>query len=166
MLYSQNLPLEKSTFYLSQFDFTGATFSTIPHAHHRLRRSAIAPYFSKAMISRLEPMLSTLVTKLCSRIEEYRQSGQPVSLRPAYSAFTTDVVASYCFNKSWKHLEYPDFNERWQEVVFGTLGSGNLLKQAPWLYTVIRAVPADIVEWLAPTFKMLFALENVSPSIP
>jgi cytochrome P450 len=162
VLYSQNLPLEKSPFYINQFEIPAATFSTIPHAHHRLRRSAIAPYFSKAMISCLEPLLSTLVAKLCSRIEEYRQLGQPVSLRPAYSAFTTDVVTNYCFNKSWEHLEHPDFDQEWQEVTFGTMKGLNLLKQAPWLYKIVRAMPVVVVEWLAPTFKMLFAFENVS----
>jgi hypothetical protein len=88
--------------------------------------------------------------------------GQPVSLRPAYSAFTTDVVTNYCFNKSWEHLEHPDFDQEWQEVTFGTMKGLNLLKQAPWLYKIVRAMPVVVVEWLAPTFKMLFAFENVS----
>jgi cytochrome P450 len=162
VLYSQTLPLEKSAFYINQWNIPAATFSTLPHLHHRLRRSAIAPYFSTAMISRLEPMLSTLVTKLCSRIEEYRQSGQPVSLRSAYSAFTTDVVSKYCFNKTWERLEHPDFDKEWREALFETGKSLNLMKQAPWLYRVVRAMPVGFVEWLAPTFKMLFAFENVS----
>lgn len=42
------------------------------------------PFFSKASVNRLEPMLSYMVEKACSRIDEFRESGQPLLLRRLY----------------------------------------------------------------------------------
>ena len=161
VLYSNNLPLEKSMWGVQQFDMFGATFGTIGHKHHRLRRTAVNPYFSKQMINRLEPTLKSMVDKLCRRFDEFRGTGQPLNMRPVYSALTTDVVTLYAFNKPFGHLDAIDFKASWQETLNGALSSGAVLKQFPWLFKAIRIIPANVVEGLSPTFKLLFAYENV-----
>lgn len=162
VLYSNNLPLEKSSWYVQQFDIPGATFGTIDHKHHRLRRAAVNPFFSKQMINRLESTLRSNVDKLCSRLDEFRGTGQPLNMRPVYNALTTDITTLYAFNKSFGHFDSTDFKASWQETVNGALSLGSVLKQYPWLFKIIRTIPVNIVEWLSPTFKLLFAFENVS----
>ncbi len=112
-LYSQHKPRNKSPFYLNQFDLPGSGFGTADHRLHRARRAALNPFFSKQTIARLQPMLTFMIEKLCSRIEEFRKSGQPMPMRQVFMCLTTDVVTLYALNRSWNHLDSPDFSPVW-----------------------------------------------------
>ncbi|KUJ13489.1 cytochrome P450 [Mollisia scopiformis] len=160
VLYSNNLPVNKSKFYTSQFDMDHTAFSTLDHKHHRLRRSALNPFFSKQMINRLEPLLQTVVNKLSQRLEEFRGTGTPVEMRAAYSALTIDVITYYCFNESWAHLDAPDFRKDWFDGVHTMLLAGNFMKHYPWLYDVIKALPQRLVCWLIPVFRGVLMYED------
>ncbi|CZR52602.1 related to cytochrome P450 CYP3/CYP5/CYP6/CYP9 subfamilies [Phialocephala subalpina] len=160
VLYSNNLPVNKSSWYTRQFDMGHATFGTIEHKQHRLRRSALNPFFSKQMISKLEPTIQAVVEKLFSRLEEFRGAGKPVEMRAAYSALTIDVITAYAFNESWEHLDSPDFKKDWFDGVHLMMGAGNFMKQFPWLFSVVRVLPQSVVVWLSPTFENIFMYEN------
>lgn len=54
-----------------QFGIPKATFSTVEHELHRLRKQPLDPFFSKASIYRLEPVISATIDKLYRRIEEF-----------------------------------------------------------------------------------------------
>lgn len=162
ILYSNNLPINKSRWYTGQFDMSYATFGTIEHKQHRLRRSALNPFFSKQMINRLEPTIQTVVEKLSSRLEEFRGTGKPVEMRATYSALTIDVITAYAFNESWNHLDSPDFKRDWFDGVQLMMGAGNFMKQFPWLFNAVRVLPQSFVVWLSPTFENIFMYENVS----
>lgn len=62
-------------------------------------------------------MVRDVVEQLCSRLEGFRQTGQPVNLRHAFAAVTMDVVTDYAFGTSYKCLEDPDFAAMWPEAV-------------------------------------------------
>lgn len=108
-LYSQHEPRNKSIFYVNQFDLPGSGFGTVDHRLHRARRAAINPFLSKRSVAQLQPMLTFMIEKLCNRIEEYRKSGQLMSMRQVYMCLITDVVTPYTLNRSWNHLDSPDF---------------------------------------------------------
>lgn len=44
----------------------GSTVETIPHDHHRIRRAALDPYFSKTSIRRLEPVITETLITYCN----------------------------------------------------------------------------------------------------
>lgn len=71
-----------------EFPFAGAT---LDHDLHRIRRTALNPFFSKQSIFKLEPVIRDLVARLCGRFEQFRGTGNPVNLGHAYAALTTDV---------------------------------------------------------------------------
>lgn len=62
--------------------------STTPHDLHRLRRSAINPFFSKASIASIRPVLDGKVQQFMSRLEEFQQTGAVITLNIAYAALT------------------------------------------------------------------------------
>jgi cytochrome P450 len=156
--------MDKSVWYTKQFDMEHTTFSTNDHKHHRLRRSALNPFFSKRMIDRLAPVIQGVVNKLSRRLEGLKETGQPVEMRVAYSALTIDVITMYSFDESWDHLDVPDFKKDWFDGVHMMLRNNNLMKQFPWLFGVVRALPQSFVIWLSPVFEGLFMYENVSLS--
>jgi cytochrome P450 len=140
------------------------TFATVEHKHHRLRRSALNPYFSKQMINRLEPMIQSIVNRLYKRLEEFRATEKPVEMRAAYSALTIDVITTYCFNESWGHLEDPNFKRDWFEGVHTMLIAGNFMKHYPWMFKAVRVFPQSFISWLSPMLGGVFMYENVSPT--
>lgn len=161
VLYSNNLPVNKSSWYTGQFDMAYTAFGTIEHKQHRLRRSALNPFFSKKKINQLEPTIQSVVEKLSSRLKGFTGTEKPVEMRAAYSALTIDIITTYSFNESWDHLDSPDFKKDWFDGVHVMMGAGNFMKQFPWLFNVVRVLPQSFVVWLSPTFENIFMYENV-----
>ncbi|RDL41592.1 Cytochrome P450 [Venustampulla echinocandica] len=144
-LYSRTSPRDKYKYYTDQFGIPNSSFSTINHRLHRLRRQPLNPFFSKQSIQHLEPIISGMVEKLCSRIQDLKKSGQPVLIRPVYQCLTTDVVTLYALNECWNYPDRPAFSSEWCATVKATGDMGNFMKQAPWLYPILLALPDAVI---------------------
>ncbi|KAM0126254.1 hypothetical protein ACHAO1_010161 [Botrytis cinerea] len=59
-LFSYNAVRNKDPFYTAQFNTPDTEFGAEDHYVHRMRRSALNPFFSKASIDRLSPMLTSM----------------------------------------------------------------------------------------------------------
>src|SRR6185436_10574162 len=97
-----------------------SAFATNQHEHHRLRRSALNPFFSGRSVRALEPVILQTVDRLCARFDEASHSGEVVRLDAAYMALTMDVICVYVFGASEGHLEAADYNAKWKEVILDT----------------------------------------------
>lgn len=73
-------------------------------------RDAYQPYFSKAAISRLEPLVHDRIKKFLSVLESAAATNKPVDLSMGYRNLTSDVVTSYMFaDKGFELVEVDDF---------------------------------------------------------
>ncbi|PYH42563.1 cytochrome P450 [Aspergillus saccharolyticus JOP 1030-1] len=78
-----------------------AMFATIDHKQHRVRRSAMNKFFSRAQIARLEPEIQRLADQLCDKIVRLgTKDHEPLDITRAYSCFAADVISGYCFGES------------------------------------------------------------------
>lgn len=130
---------------------------------HRVRRAAINPFLSKRSVERLQPMLTFMVEKLCNRIKEFQESGQPMPMRQVYMCLTTDVVTLYALNRSWNHLDSPDFSPVWVETIKATAAAGHTMKQFPFIFPLIRALPRKVVGAMDPGMLLLLDFQDVCP---
>lgn len=110
-------------------------------------------------------MLHYMIEKLCGRIDEFKKSGQPMPMRQVYMCLTTDIITLYALNRSWNHLDSPDFSPFWVETIKATSGAGHFLKQFPFMYGVIRALPHSVVGAMNPGMLMLLKFQQVSYSL-
>jgi hypothetical protein len=55
-----------------------------------MRRSAMNPFFSKSSVRRLQSEIQKNFQKLLSRIEGFRESGRPLTISLAYTAYSSD----------------------------------------------------------------------------
>ncbi len=151
---------------MKMFGPSGATFATVPHELHRHRRAALNPFFSKAAVMRLEPQLTALLEQLCRRFQEFRESGQPATLGPIFSALTTDVITMYAFGEAYGGLNAPDFNPEMYEAVQGNTKVTVIAKQFPWFLPLMRALPQWFVKATNPSMmQMIYLIEvTVTPS--
>lgn len=80
---------------LTHFNNPEAMIATADHSHHRLRRSPVAPFFSKANVRKLDHVLHDTIGKLMGRFKEWEISGEPLNILNAYKAMTGDIVTTY-----------------------------------------------------------------------
>ncbi|PYH29500.1 cytochrome P450 [Aspergillus neoniger CBS 115656] len=134
-----------------QFGAPDSTFSTIEHDLHRMRRSALSPFFSKASVRRLQPVIWEKVDKLLERLHGLRNTGHPVRMDIAYAAFTNDVIMQYSFSHSRERLQKHDFGEPAQEAVLAMSKVVHWMKHYHWLIYMGQLIPPWIVSWISPT---------------
>ena len=132
------------------FGIKYASFSSLPHDLHRMRRAAFAQYFSKQNIRRLEPVIRSRVDKLYSRLKEAQKSGIPINLRNAYSALTTDIISEYCFGNSFDALGKIDFAPEYHDAMIAGSIPSHTLKQFEWLFPLLDSFPFWLVKLLNP----------------
>lgn len=143
------------------FGNSSSGFGTISHDRHRLRRNALNPFFSKQAINRMEPLIRTLVEKLCARFEACRETGQPVDTLHAYAALTTDIITTYSFNTSYECLDDPDWKFEWPQAMVDSCKSVHLNKQFKWFFPMMQATLERIVQMLNPAVMNLISFQKV-----
>jgi hypothetical protein len=164
-LYSLHKPRNKSEFFVNQFNFRETGFATADYKLHRTRRAAMNPFFSKQKVVRLQPMLTFMIEKLCNRIEEFKESGEPLSMRPVYMCFTTDVTTLFVVNRSWNHLDSPDFSPMWINTIQAIVETGVLMKHFPWLLSILPRLPKSVIALMEPGLLILDDFQNVCACI-
>lgn len=83
---------DKYEWHTKLFGTPDAAFGTVDHNLHRMRRSAMNPFFSKANVRRLQPVIQARVDKLLERIKEFQASGKPLTISLAYTAYSSGML--------------------------------------------------------------------------
>ncbi|KAK7970073.1 hypothetical protein PG988_009146 [Apiospora saccharicola] len=109
-----------------------AEFGTVDHDLHRSRRAPVGRFFSRSMISRLQPDVKTLVRKLCDKL--LAQKGGPAfDIAVAYSCFTADAISGYAFGQNFGLLDQEGWEPNFHEPTLSTLRPGLLFRFFPFL---------------------------------
>ncbi|KAI9925860.1 hypothetical protein MW887_005666 [Aspergillus wentii] len=127
-----------------------STFATVNHNHHRLRRSALNPFFSKRAVCHAETLIVDKVQRLCQRFQDACVRGTVIRLDTAYMALTMDIITHYAYGESYNHLAEEDFKPEWKETIVEASANGALLRQFPWLLPVLKAIPLRVLRVLEP----------------
>ena len=102
--------VEKWSWSAGMFGSTDMTFGTVGYTLHRRRRGAFSNFFSKASVRKLQPVIQSLVDRLCEKLLEKTDAGEPVNMVHAYSALTQDIITEYCFSSCRNVLEMENFS--------------------------------------------------------
>jgi hypothetical protein len=90
-------------------------------------------------------IIESAVEKLCTRLEEFCESRNPIDLKVAFAALSGDVISSYSFGKSYDSLEKPNLDPG----LYKNIASGGelalLLKQFPWILNIATLLPYWLV---------------------
>lgn len=65
-----------------------STFATTGHDVHRVRRAALNPFFSKAQVRKLQPVIRERVGAMLERFEGARERGEVLRLDVAFAAYS------------------------------------------------------------------------------
>jgi len=119
-------------------------FATIPHARHRLRRSAINHLFSKQAVAHLEHLIQEKVNELCDRLR-LQINGEAVEIQKAYSALTFDIINHYAFGNSVGLLQKPDMGAEWRSMFIAAREANITMRHLPLLGHFLMSLP----DWVA-----------------
>jgi cytochrome P450 len=75
--------------FVAQLGANESALSTIEHETHRMRRAALNPFFSKTAVRKLQPIIDDILHRLLGRFEQFRETGQPMTVSLAFAAFTS-----------------------------------------------------------------------------
>lgn len=150
-----------------------ASLSTLSHDHHRIRRQALNPAFSRSAISKQGSMIQEKVDKLMARFSQAFKTGTVVCLDDATAALATDVISQYAFGEDEDFLSVPDFTS-WRKIIERSFALFPVIQQFPWILSLAGAIPENIfqkifpssvpfLEWRAKSRKLLdSALKRVN----
>lgn len=159
-LYMMN-KLDKYEWWTKLAGADDSTFSTVPHDLHRLRRSAIAPFFSVRSVAQLEPLIRGKVEKLSNRFETIAATGEVVRLDAAFMALTMDITCDYSFSRDRKYLDEPDFKLEWKQTLIEAFEGGALARQFPWIQPAMKSLPLWFVKIAVPPLGSFFSWRNL-----
>ncbi|KAJ9502926.1 hypothetical protein H2202_002049 [Exophiala xenobiotica] len=134
-----------------------SSFATAPHNLHRLRRSALNPFFSKRSINQTEALITAKIEQLCRRFEIALKTGEIIRLDAAYMALTMDIITHYCFGESYNYLDEDDFKLSWKETVIAGSANGAFLRQFPWALPLLKKTPLSLLRKMNPPAGHLVA---------
>ncbi len=92
---------------MKMFGLRTAALATESHELHRIRRSALAHYFSKASLVKLEPGVQAQIDKLVVRLQDLRGSGRNVNLLDVYACLTGDIIGQVSTAQHHSFYSYP-----------------------------------------------------------
>ncbi|KAH8665831.1 cytochrome P450 [Tricladium varicosporioides] len=96
---------DRDDWHTDGYGLNGSVVTSPRHELHKHRRAALAPFFSGTGIRKLVPLIEERISTMISRLTSFKDTGAPVNLLHAFSAFSNDVIVEYCFGQSEHRLE-------------------------------------------------------------
>lgn len=145
---------------VAAFTVPKASLATVQHKAHRLRRSILSPYFSKAAVVRLEPAIYERIGRLCSRLEETMRLGQVVDLDAAFAALTADIVTTYFYGQNSDFLGNEAFKFEMRDAILGLIRFYHFTRFFPWVADTIKRLPVPIMRLIHPGASYLVSSQE------
>ena len=146
---------------MKMFGLRTSMFSTESHELHRIRRAALAHYFSKASLQKLEPGVQSQIDKLVARLQKLKGSGTILNLYDVFACLTGDVIGQYAFAKPYGFLDEQDFAPYWHQMAMDVSQNGPMLKQFGWMLPLMESMPKWLVKIVQPRMMQLIDFQAV-----
>ncbi|KAF4550592.1 Cytochrome P450-like protein 84 [Elsinoe fawcettii] len=139
---------DKYVWFTNAGDSPTSAFATQHHDLHRMRRGALNPFFSKASVMRLEPMLREKADHICRIMALNKKHDRIFEFGAAYMSFALDTVTNYAFGKAgcWGCLDGDEFSGDWKEAIIKAFENATLIRYIPWMTQLLRQIPH---EWIS-----------------
>ena len=161
-IYSTSHPLDKPKSVAHWSGIYNATFTTTGHALHRLRRSAIAPSFSKRKVLDRAPFIQSQVEKICSRLtQDYVGRDKTVIMNDLFTCYAADVILESMFAMSYGFLDSPKFECPFGKSMKGLKSMAHLSAQFPWIPWLANRLPEKLLLRLQPSLAAIIGMQDV-----
>ena len=145
-LYRHDGHWDKYAWSYDAFGAPSSSICTTDHNLHRLRRTPLNTYFSKANVASRQDTIRIRVNKLRARIDNAAASKSVFNLGAAFSATTTDIATEYILGKSYDNLGRTDFNQSFMNMLQGSGSMWRATKHIRFLGPMLKAMPLSMLE--------------------
>jgi cytochrome P450 len=152
---------DKDPSHFARLSLTTSSLATIEHHLHTSRRRPISNYFSKQSIENMEPLITSKVQKLSTRLQEAHTSGLIVPLDAAFYALTADIISEYCYGLRVNYLDDKGFNNDLHKATKSLSKLSHIMHFIPCDF-LIKSIPDWVLSLISPSMKaVLDAKESV-----
>ncbi|KAJ5539468.1 cytochrome protein [Penicillium frequentans] len=155
-LYGSRYKFPKSTFYYAfgnPDNVQSDLFTEINPKRHAIKRRKIASLFSTHEVHQYEPVMDRETLKLCSRLEEFSQTGKHFNMPDWMQFYAFDVIGELTLGESFNYLGYGYDHNRILEAIRLTFSYGAHVGVFPELHPIVGGltqalrlkIPFDIV---------------------
>lgn len=121
----------------------GAIFSTAGHEQHRMRRVALAKFFARAQVLKLEPKIQKLAIRLCDKI--LAEGKNVFDVTTAYSCFSSDVISDYAFGDSFGFLDQKSWEPNFRGPLYSIIKPVFMFRFFPFTRYLSKAAVGCVV---------------------
>ena len=153
-------------FYSHPF-FDGCLLTISDPKSAKLRKDMFTPYFSKAAIAGLEPLLKGCVRKFLNIMVQAGKDHKVVDLNYGYRCLTADIIMEYCYQKPFGALDAPDFHFPLIVALDSSGQAGQwdkyFVKTFAMVTAIIQALPSRLADFILPPMASVRWMQAVSP---
>ncbi|GAQ42217.1 cytochrome P450 [Aspergillus tubingensis] len=165
VIYSQSKPFPKHAEFYEAFNTPHTVFTEIDAGMHKERRRLLNPFFSRAGVFKLEPIIHEKAEILMNKIRRLENS-HTVNVYDAFRCLTTEVIMEFAFAKSANMLEESETTfQSWFLVAFDAVAR-SIWKMQEWPIArkALGVVPMNVIGLVDPNIvnvlKMLKFAES------
>lgn len=103
-----------------------------------------------------------MIDKLCNRLEGFVGTGQPVNLKYAYIALTSDIITEYAYCKPLGALDEEDFNPMLHSSAMVSSEASHIFSQLEWVFPMLQLLPESFVKKMSPEIGVVLDWTAVS----
>ncbi|KAI0968596.1 cytochrome P450 [Xylaria arbuscula] len=147
-------PIDKLEKYKHRFGMPEATISTVEGEKHRIRRAAVAPFFSKSRINNLNGTLMEIMERISYRLKhEYAGTGRPIDVCALWGTLTADVVSELAFARQTHFSSAPDFKSQYSSALMSWVYAAHYTTHFNFLIKTMHWMPDRLLGSLIPSFQ-------------
>ncbi|KAH7066485.1 cytochrome P450 [Paraphoma chrysanthemicola] len=156
---SASRPIDKQEKLQHRFGLPGAIFSTPSAELHRLRRSAMAGFFSRQRLRETQNRVNQLVNRISQRVSnEYAGTGRALDIGDMFSCLAVDIVTELCFRRCTNCTEAPEFKAPLVVTIINNIWLSHWNAHFRPLLAWIERLPDFCIVILAPQIKPILDL--------
>ncbi|KAL8735465.1 MAG: hypothetical protein Q9181_002808 [Wetmoreana brouardii] len=165
-IYSTSQAFDKPHSVAHWSGIQNAIFTTPGHELHRLRRTAIAPSFSRSKVQKKAAFIQSQADKICSRIrDEYVGNNKVLRLNDVFTCYTADVIFQYLSFQPFGFLDSPNFECAFARSMKGFKSMAHLSAQFPWIPRLASRIPEALLLILQPSLGAIIQMQNEITSL-
>ncbi|KAL4797409.1 cytochrome P450 [Aspergillus venezuelensis] len=139
------------------FGIDKSIFTTVNPEVHRIKRTALNPFFARKKVLDLEDVVQEKAQKLITRMKKAFDSGDGIDVHHGFRAISIDAITDYAFDNCYDFLDKEDFGIEWFND-FRDMGPAIwFFQQFPSIQQVALCIPYWLATYLSgPLARMMF----------
>ncbi|KAK6358699.1 hypothetical protein TWF730_008021 [Orbilia blumenaviensis] len=162
-IYKMNTRFAKSADFYNHPSADESVVETLNIKDAYARRVALAPYFSKPAVRKLEDLIQSKVTLFLNRVKEI---GTNINITRGFRCLTVDIITFYSYEQSFGALSHPTFAPGWLLAFESLIDSTGVQNVFPNTFAVIgfifeKFLPRPVVRVISPPMADILDFTDV-----